>query len=44
MVRVRVRVRVRERGGGEVIGEGEWEEVYTPVREEGLVIYIYMYI
>ena len=35
-----VRVRVRERGGGDVIGEGKWEEVYTPVRNEGLYIYI----
>ena len=39
-----VRVRVRERGGErKVIGEGEWEEVYTPVLEEGN-IYIYLYI
>ena len=39
-----VRVRVRERGGGDVIEEGKWEEVYTPVRNEGLFIYIYIYI
>ena len=39
-----VRVRVRERGGErKVIGEGEWEEVYIPVLEEGN-IYIYLYI
>ena len=41
-----VRVRVRERGGEiKVIGEGEWEEVYTPVLEEGynnLILYIYI--
>ena len=26
-----VGVRVRERGGGEVVGEGKWERVYSPV-------------
>ena len=24
-------------------GEGEWEDVYTPVIEEGNYIYIYLY-
>ena len=29
-----VRVRVREEGGGNVVAEGKWEEVFTPVVEE----------
>ena len=30
-----VRVRVREEGGGNVVAEGKWEELFTPVEEEG---------
>ena len=31
-----VRVRVREEGGGNVVAEGKWEEVFTPVEgDEG---------
>ena len=29
-----VRVRVREEGGGNVVAEGKWEEVFTPMEEE----------
>ena len=29
-----VRVRVREEGGGNVVAEGKWKEVFTPVEEE----------
>ena len=28
------KVRVREEGGGNVVAEGKWEEVFTPVEEE----------
>ena len=30
-----VRVRVREEGEGNVVAEGKWEMVFTPVKEEG---------
>ena len=34
-----VRVRVREEGGGNVVAEGKWEEVFTPVeKEEGMKV------
>ena len=29
-----VRVRVREEGGGNVVAEGKWEKVFTPMTEE----------